>query len=92
LREAGLVHDLHDLIDIVVSLGLLFRQTAVTLAAGDDPLGLQPLVNAAATSTSPPRLLPSALTAGQETKNKREMKDLRRAWKHASPEERQEIR
>src|SRR5262249_39431252 len=45
LAEAGAVHHIDHLIDVLVRLGLLLRQPLAALSAGDDPARLQLLVD-----------------------------------------------
>src|SRR5438105_3551307 len=46
-RDAGLMHDLDDVVDVLVCLRLLLRQALAALGPGDDAAGLQLLVDAA---------------------------------------------
>src|SRR5260370_42365383 len=47
-RQSRPVHDFHDVIDVLVRLGLLLRQAAPALRSHDDPFGFQLLVDATA--------------------------------------------
>src|SRR5262249_36868846 len=47
-RQAGPVDHVHDVINVLVRLGLLLREALAALGAGDDAAGLQFLVDAAA--------------------------------------------
>src|SRR6185503_17557273 len=47
-RDAGLMHHLDDVVDVLVCFGLLLRQALAALGASDDATRLQLLVDAAA--------------------------------------------
>ena len=66
MRQAGAVHDVDHLVDVLVRLGLLLGEALAALGAGDDTLRLELLVDAAAARIVPRYACPSGLSTGAQ--------------------------